>query len=318
MAPTRGTADRRVGEGSRVLVLNRASGVAAAGTARALGVERGFVVREADGDAVVETARAAAEAGATLVVAGGGDGTVSSVVRGIAAADALDEVVLGVVPCGTGNNFAANVGVRNVTHAFEVVRSGEERRIDLGRVHVTDADVTDERPFLNSCVAGLTADASERTSAALKRRYGPFAYVATALGAAPTYESLPLRVEGPNGDAWRGDALCVFVGNARGLPRGGRLRLTQANVEDGLFEVALVSAAPALELAGDELLRRLFREGTANIELRSLAAVSVRSEEGPVRFSLDGEMVSANRLDAETVPRALRVRVGPGYVPTPR
>ncbi|WP_254545912.1 diacylglycerol/lipid kinase family protein [Halomarina pelagica] len=307
-------------EGDRVLVLNPKSGGGRGTDAiGALAADRGFAVREAEGAAVVEAARGAAESGASLVVACGGDGTASGVVNGIADADAFDDVAFGVVPSGTGNNFAGNVGVGSVEQAFDVLETGEERRIDVGRVVLTDADgTTDERLFLNSCVAGLTADASERTSAELKRRYGAFAYLATTLGAVPTYESLPLRVEGPaDDDPWRGDALCVFLGNARGFPRGGSVRLTQANVEDGLLEVALVSDASALELAGDELIRRLFRGETVNIELRSLPSVTVTTEGEPIRFSLDGEMVSAERLDAGTLPRTLRARVGASYVPDP-
>ncbi|MFC7154007.1 diacylglycerol/lipid kinase family protein [Halomarina halobia] len=320
MGRASGVGGRRFDEGDRVLVLNPESGGGRdTDDVRALAAGRGFAVREAEGAAVVDAARAAAEDGASLVVACGGDGTASGVVNGIAAADAFDEVAFAVVPGGTGNNFAGNVGIEGVEHAFEVIEAGEERRIDLGRATFTDADGTaDERLFLNSCVAGLTADASERTSADLKRRYGPFAYVATTLGAVPTYESLPLKVEGPgDGDPWRGDALCVFIGNARGFPRGGSVRLTQANVEDGLLEVALVSDASALELAGEELLRRLFRGETANIELRSLPSVTVTTEGEPIRFSLDGEMVGAERLDVGALPRTLRVRVGERYVPDP-
>src|SRR6056297_1624346 len=132
--------------------------------------DHGFRVRETDhAGHGVDLAKEAVTAGATFVAAAGGDGTLNEVIRGIADAGALDRVTVGVVPCGTGNNFARNIGITDIEGAFEMFDSGERRRVDIA--------VADGRPFINSCVGGLTAEASAETSAELKRRFGAAAYL---------------------------------------------------------------------------------------------------------------------------------------------
>nr|WP_231751720.1 diacylglycerol kinase family protein [Halogeometricum sp. CBA1124] len=164
----------------RILVLNPRSGDGKQShRARRLAVERGYDVRESEraGD-TVDIAREAAVGEASLVAACGGDGTVNEVVRGVDEAGRLAETTLGIVPTGTGNDFADNLGVRGVAHAFEVLESGRERSLDLGSVRWTaaasSAGLSDapRRPFVNSCVFGLTAEASARTTREAKRRLG--------------------------------------------------------------------------------------------------------------------------------------------------
>jgi YegS/Rv2252/BmrU family lipid kinase len=270
---------------------------------------RGYDVRrtEGEGDAV-EFAREAAADGATLVAACGGDGTVNEVVRGIDAADALDSVTFGVVPCGTGNNFAGNIGVTDIDHAFDVLEDGDERRIDLG--------VADDHLFVNSCVAGVPADASDDTSDELKQRLGVLAYVLTLLQEVADYGGLDLTLTDENGEErWSGTAATVFIGNVR---RASARRVTQANAEDGLFDVTIVEEVPARELLRAAAIERLFGEDDEHIT-RLLArniTVSVH-EDVPVTFSLDGEAVDARTLEFTVRPKALKVRVGEGYRPDP-
>jgi diacylglycerol kinase family enzyme len=127
-------------------------------------------------------------------------------------ADRLDDVTLGVLPTGTGNDFADNVGIRGLDHAFSLVESGERRTLDVG--------LANERVFVNSCVGGLTAESSARTSRERKRRLGVLAYVLTTLSTARDFEGLTLHVSaGPERDpVWVGDALMLLIGNGRRFP----------------------------------------------------------------------------------------------------
>lgn len=310
-------------DGGRVVVLNPTSGSGDhADQVRLLASEHGFDVRETQGEGdAVEFAAEAAEAGAELVAAAGGDGTVNEVVRGIWRADAFDDVTLGVVPAGTGNNFSQNVGVESIEHAFSVLDDGETRRIDLG--------VAGDRPFVNSCVGGLTADASETTDSELKANFGVLAYVLNTLREAVDFDGLELRVE-PREDAkseadaeseevvgsgWSGEALLVLVGNARRFPAEGR---TQADVEDGLLDVTIVERRPAVDLAGQTAVHRLLGTETENITRLKAPSLELRARQGePISYSLDGEMTAAERLVVETRPRTLSLRVGEAYEPHP-
>lgn len=308
------------GSSDRVLILNPTSGRGDHGDpVRELATEAGFTVRETEegGDAV----RLAYEAaGADTVVACGGDGTVNAVVTGLRAADALADVEVGVVPGGTGNNFAENIGVTGIRQAFDVLATGDVRTIDLGVV----ADAAgaesppapaEERVFVNSCVGGLTADASSRTGSDSKARLGVLAYVLETLRTATDYDGLRLSVTPSDGEQWQGDALLLLVGNARRFPGEGR---TQANVEDGAFDVVVIEERPATDLASEAAMAQLLGRDAPHLRRFRSPEVTVEVHEGETTFSLDGEMVTTGRLDLRTVPEALSVRVGEAYEPSPR
>ena len=303
----------------RVLILNPASGSGDhASEVRTLGVDHGFDVRETSGAGdAVELAYDAAER-ADLVAACGGDGTINEVVTGLRAAGALDDVELCVVPGGTGNNFAGNVGVESIEHAFEVVESGETRRLDLGLVE-TPTETAPPGPasewvFVNSCICGLTAQASGETTTESKSQFGTLAYVVETLKQAVEFDGLPLAVEPTGESGWSGDALVLLVGNARRFPESGR---TQANVEDGEFDVAVIEERPTVDLTGDAVRTRLFGGDAAHLRRLHAPSLTVSVQDGETGFSLDGEMLSAERVRLQTAPGALAVRVGDAYEPTP-
>lgn len=271
---------------------------------------RGYTMREteAEGDAIT-FAREVVEAGASTVVAAGGDGTINEVLRGIDSADAFDSVTFGVVPAGTGNNFAGNIGVTGIDDAFDVIKNGDRRRIDLGR--------TDEHLFANSCVAGLTAESSGETSDEMKERFGVLAYVVTTLRAVAEFESLPVSVDvyedGREMTAWTGEALTILVGNARRFVPGED---SQANVEDGKFDVTVVEDVPTLDLMEDAVAERLFG-GTSEHVTRFTAPALEITLQNPesTQFSLDGEIVEDHSLSLYTDPATVEVAVGDSYDP---
>jgi len=129
-----------------------------------LAADHGFEIRKTEeaGDATRFARDVAPDA--DLVAAAGGDGTLNAVVNGVAAADALETTTVAVVPAGTGNNFAANIGVRGLEHAFTVIEDGRRRSIDIA--------MANDRIFVNSCVGGITAEASSETTTESKAEAG--------------------------------------------------------------------------------------------------------------------------------------------------
>jgi len=295
----------------RVCILNPASGTGDhRDQVHRLAGEHGFVVRETGGeDDIRRFARDAADAGASVVAAAGGDGTLNRAVQGLLDADALDEVTFGVVPGGTGNNFASNVGVESVEDAFAVIERGERRRLDLG--------MAEGRPFVNSLVGGLTAEASGSTSAEQKQRFGILAYVLTTLRTLREFEafSLVLRDGGDADPLWEGEAIFVLIGNAR---RFGDERVSQANVEDGLFDVAIIESMPPSQLVEEAAVYRLFDTESDHVTRLKASRLNVDIGEGEsVDFSFDGEIDQFRSLSAEVRPGALEVFVGESYNPVP-
>lgn len=266
---------------------------------------------EAAGDAI-ELAAAAAEDGFSTIVAGGGDGTVNEVIQGIDRADALEDVTLGILPLGTGNNFATQIGVGDIDTAFDVLDDGERRRVDLGRAN--------GHLFVNSCVAGLTAASSSETSSDMKDRLGELAYVITTLRSASEFDSPSLEIDieehGTETTAWEGEALCVLVGNGRQFTAEGG---GQADMEDGRFDVTVIKDVSTLDLMSETLLERLFgRESEDLLRLQASSLTIEVLESESIRFSLDGEIVQREELSLETQPRTLTVAVGDAYEPDPQ
>lgn len=278
-------------------------------TIRELAAEYGFeLVVSESADEPVSLTREAIEAGATRIGACGGDGTVNEVVRGIDEAEAFESTTLGVIPAGTGNNFAENIGIEGVKHGFELLAAGKTRRIDLG--------IAGETLFVNSCVCGLTADASEATSAGLKGRFGELAYVLKTIERMTDFEPIPLHVHAEKGvKIWEGNAMFALIGNARRFPAGGS---QQANVEDGLFEVTIIEDVSTGQLVRETATRRLLGGEVSSIHRLTASSLSVEvRREKPVSFSFDGEIASFTQLSCRVLPKTLAVRVGERYKPVP-
>src|SRR5258708_4489185 len=113
-----------------------------------------------------EIAAAAVEQGFRIVVAAGGDGTINEVVNGLAGS----EVALGVLPVGTMNVFAAELGLPGkLRDAWRLIEAGRVREIDLGRAN--------RQYFVQLAGVGLDAQVVKETSLDLKRNLGPLAYL---------------------------------------------------------------------------------------------------------------------------------------------
>nr|WP_224270843.1 diacylglycerol kinase family protein [Haloprofundus salinisoli] len=311
-ARTRDDSSRLVGaNGHRRVVMNPTSGGGEhIETVHALADEYGYDVVETTGPGDATTlARAAVEDDVRRLAVAGGDGTLHEVVTGLFEADALDDVTIGIVPVGTANIFARNVGVEDMESGFNLLENGEKRRIDLG--------MAGEEPFIVSAVAGLTAEASTATNTELKERLGSLAFLYTGIKKSMEFESLQLEVEAiSQGEetTWSGEALCALVGNVRQFAKEGG----QANSEDGLFDVVIVEEMPPQNVLAEAAAHRVFGKGTEHVvHLRaSQLTVEGRTSETIV-FSLDGEVSNHEQLVLYSKPRTLSVAVGPTYESNP-
>ena len=297
-------------EAKRRVIMNPVSGGGDhAPTVRRLAERHGYSVveTEAESDGVA-LARAAATDGVDVLAACGGDGTVHEIVTGLADSDALDTVRFGVVPAGTANIFASDIGVRSIEHAFDLLETGDVRDIDVG--------FADDVPFIKSCIAGLTADTSAATTSDMKERFGPLAFVITGVQQATDFEGLALDIDAVTDEGeqtWSGEALCVLVGNARRFAK----ELGQANVEDGLFEVTLIEQMPPGEAVAEAIAQQLLGRDTEHVTHLTAERITIESRAETVDFSLDGEIYSRDRLTLTVRPAALSVCVGPDYDPAP-
>lgn len=239
-------------------------------------------------------AREAAAAGAEVVLVCGGDGTVMAVAGELAGTD----VAVALVPSGTGNLLAANLGIpRAVPDAVAVALHGARRRIDVGEV---------EGAGVFTVMAGMGFDAAmvEQTPDDAKRRFGPAAYVASGLRNLTRHRmSLRIRLDGGR---WRHHAAStVLVANV-GRLQGGIPLLPDAEPDDGLLDVAVLAPSHLsdwVRLAGGVLLGR----GGAAHGLETFRARTVEIlATGDEPRELDGDAIAPERrLAARVRPGAL-------------
>jgi len=301
---TDGTPDRK-----RVIMNPESGDGDHASTVRRLADQRGYSVveTEAAGDAMALAETAAAE-GVAVLAACGGDGTVQEVVHGLFVADALDTVRFGVIPAGTANIFAGDIGIEGIEGGFDVLETGDHRNIDLG--------IADDVPFVKSCIAGLTADTSAATTSDMKAQFGPLAFVITGIQQAREFDGLDIEIDArteAGEQEWAGEALCVLVGNAR---RFGT-EIGQANVEDGLFDVTLIEQMPADEAVAEAIAQQLLGRDTEHVTRLHAERLAIESRSETIDFSLDGEIYTRDSLPLRVRPGALSVAVGPDYEPDP-
>lgn len=301
-------------DGQRWLVLNPTSGSADhTERVRTLADDRGYHVAETEGPGhAAELAERAAAEGVDLLAVAGGDGTLHEVVGGLDAADGLDQTTVAVVPVGTENIFATNVGIETPEQGFDAVETGARRRVDVG--------MAGDEPFVMSCIAGLVADASVSTSAELKERFGSLAFLVNGLQEAASFDGLHIDLTAySNGEEerWSGDALCALVGNSRRFVEEGG----QADLEDGLLEVVVIEQMPAGDIVAEAFAQRVLGRSTDNVFHTQASQLTIGAlDDDPIEFSLDGESRTHDRLDIYTRPLSLRVCVGPDYdvAPTDR
>lgn len=133
--------------------------------------------------------RRAAKAGAPVVVVGGGDGTMAHAVDALARR----KTTLGVLPLGTGNNFAMSLGLdpHDLDAAIATIARGRRARIDLGRVN--------GRYFANFATVGISSEIAGATPTAVKRWGGPLAYGIAALRPLLTHRAFRARIRWKRG-----------------------------------------------------------------------------------------------------------------------
>ncbi|HEX9359500.1 MAG TPA: diacylglycerol kinase family protein [Streptosporangiaceae bacterium] len=269
--------------------------------ARAAGWEPAFA-ETGPGDHGLGLARDALAAGARLVVAAGGDGTV----RACAHALAGTGVPLAIVPRGTANLAARALGLPSrLDAALAAAFTGRDRQIDLARA--------DGMLFAAMAGIGLDAAVVGGTPDLLKRRLGWLAYAAGGVTRlAGRRRMFTLRLDG--GPPLARLARSVVVGNVGLLP-GGFTLLPDARLDDGLLDVGIL--APAGLAGWGRVARRVVtgsRHDDPNLERYRARRVEIEADAELPR-EVDGEIITPGRSLTVTLrPGALLVRVpgGPG------
>lgn len=196
-----------------------------------------FVLRWTDGPHHATTlAQQAVADGADTIVAIGGDGTVAEVLCGIAGSSAT----LGIVPAGTGNDFATGLGIKtgDIAQNVAILLSGKTRLCDIGKI--------DDRYFLNVFALGIDIDLHEVSLKLKKFTRGMLTYLLAVLLVIPRFKSKHIKMQA-DGKIIERDVVLLAIGN--GDRFGGGMKVTpKAKVDDGLLDVCLVRDCSRLRI----------------------------------------------------------------------
>jgi YegS/Rv2252/BmrU family lipid kinase len=242
-----------------------------------------------------ELTRAALARGIEVVIAWGGDGTVNEV----ASALVHSESALGVVPSGSGNGLARELGLPfEPRAAFERALAGRRRQIDAGELggHL----------FFNVAGVGLDADVAHRFAASGHARRGMSMYVVQSLAALLSYKAEPVTLT-VNGASRQVRPLLIAFANARQYGNGA-LIAPEARVDDGRLDVIVIDDRPLLGVLRH--VPALFRGQLARVpgvSMETAVAAEVIAS-GVIRYHVDGEPCeAAGSLTATARPAALTV-----------
>ncbi len=283
------------------------------------------VLKESKGQ-TMELAARAAEAGYDFVIAYGGDGTVNHVINGVLAFAGKRPAAVGVIPGGTANVWAAEVGIpTDPVRAAQTLVESDVRTVDVGHVGVESltlaADSSDvdrhaasaggaRRHFL--LMAGLGADASLMGAASteLKHKLGVAAVVLAAAKMLPSIATYPVSIRADDSDAplWEGRALQLVVGNTRLYGKIAKMT-PDALLDSGALDLSIITARSKWS-ALMQVLTLLLRGGPKHSQSVTTRAAHLRiSAPANVDLQLDGSAVRLKKY-LNTAARDALARAG--------
>ncbi len=257
-------------------------------------------------EATREAVLRAVAAGCDRVVAVGGDGTAHLVAGTLLGAGVAKRVTLGIVPAGTGSDFARALGVpREPRSALPRALLGPPVAIDAGRCDTGAGSSF----FANIASAGISGLVDEKVNAVPGR--GATAFLRSTLAALREYRCGPVAVA-LDGDPWfEGPLLLLAVANGTTFGKGMRVA-PAARVDDGMFDVVLAGDLSRAQIAA--LLPRLYiglHLGSRHVRHARAARVTVRPLAPLPVFDMDGEPYASCEAEFHVLPAALRIAGAP-------
>lgn len=245
----------------------------------------------------------AVEANADLVIASGGDGTVSAVAGSVIGTG----IPLGVIPRGTANAFASALGIPT---ALTPVRSACQVILG-GKTRVVDAAFCNGVPMILLAGIGLEAEVVEKADREAKDRWGALAYLMAGWQQLDEQQLFDTEIE-VDGKIERVQAGAITIANAAPATSVLAQGVGQVVFDDGLLDVTIASASTKLEaiqtvvrLLGSALARPIENPNVAHMGARRLKVTT----HPPQKVVVDGELIGMTPVEVECIPGGLTVFV---------
>lgn len=242
-------------------------------------------------------AKIAVQKGHSRLIAVGGDGTFSEVIRGSVGVQGID---VGLIPMGTGNDFAGHFGYpMNLPDLVHLARNGTAKPIDLAEVG--------GRPFINVLACGFDAQVGERVNAGHGRAKGTLAYISALLYCLAHLQATQFTIEVDGHCIQELGIVCAIANASR---YGGGMKIApNADPTDGMLDVVFIGELSRLQLL--QQFPKLFTGAhLAHPKVKVLrgSKVSVHCD-APMPYMLDGELMGNTPFEAIVQPKKVNVIV---------
>lgn len=278
-----------------------------------------FTKQAGDGQRVAENE---ARAGRGLIIACGGDGTISEIVNGIIESGSRT-IELGILPSGTGGDFRRTLGIPSrAADAARALRKSRVMHIDVGKVVCRDmrSGADRARYFVNVVSCGMAGEVVQRVKRDASRWIptqssallgGKLTFALAALQTVLTFKNTTLIIEVDERGERQLTMANLSIANARFI--GGGMKIApEAQLDDGLLDVIaigdmrtanILAHAPQLYLGTHLNLQQVSHTRAKTISVR------LADKRAKMLIEIDGELAGLLPARIEIIPRALRVRV---------
>ncbi|RYG27130.1 lipid kinase [bacterium] len=245
-------------------------------------------------DKLLAEAKTAIDRNVPLLIAGGGDGTFNA----LADLYVDHQTVMGVLPLGTGNSFARDLGIpADLETACDVIANGKVVHVDLGWANGTH--------FVNVATVGLTTKIAQGLTVPMKRKFGRFVYAIVLTQALKKIKPFRAKLTTEFG-THEFETLQVVVGNGR-FHAGPFPLSPDATITEGRLSLYALRKASKLELLKMALLMPFGRQGSlAGVHQEECTRGRLETFP-PMAVTVDGEVCPTTPLEFRIAPKALRV-----------
>jgi YegS/Rv2252/BmrU family lipid kinase len=260
-------------------------------------------------DHAVELTKMAIENSCNILIAVGGDGTMNEVVNGYmnVRKEKRNEVIVGLLPMGTGNDFARSVGMKKSYKQLEnLINQNQYKPIDIGQISYYSVEgELRNRYFNNIADIGIGAQTVALVNSSKKIFGGSITFMKSVIQSFLTYKNL--RVSLHNNDFnWEGQVVSLCMANGRYFG-GGLCIAPQANVDDGMFQLVIIGDVGVFDflkylpkLRKGEIINnpKIFYKKIKTCKFDAL------DKESPI--DMDGEFIGYPPMDMKILPQELK------------
>jgi diacylglycerol kinase (ATP) len=181
------------------------------------------------------------------IIAAGGDGTLHQVINGILTASTTKSIPIGLIPLGSGNDFATTCRLSfNASSIVKLLEVNQPKSTDVGKIFCQDANGNKiEKYFINACSVGMGPTTVQRMEKSHKWLSADLRYLTSILHTFFTHQPAPLNIKAESGE-WNGKARVFAIANGKSF--GNKIFIAPDAVQDdGLFNTFLAGEVPLLK-----------------------------------------------------------------------